>query len=153
MCQRIDVAYNAGDSGGRLVLVLFFSRFFAIGIASKWDFVEGSAGSWCWYLFGTLGGATVVILSRRISSKGIRGTFLLGLWVTRGFGETLGGVSVIAGAPSEVAGGRRVLSVSALEFWVDGATLANILASCLSSAIFSTLGGTNGAVGTGFVRV
>ena len=91
-------------------------------------------------------------LSWRMSSKGMGGTILFGLWVTRGFGATLGGVRLVAGAPSEVAGGRQVLSVLALVFWADGATLANMLTSCLSAAIFSPSGGANGAIGARFAR-
>ena len=55
-------------------------------------------------------------------------------------------------APSEVAGGRRVLRMLVLVLWAAGATLANICASCLRAAIFSPSGGANGAVGAGFVR-
>jgi len=90
-------------------------------------------------------------LSWWMSSKGMGGTILFGLWVTRGFGVTLGGVRLVAGAPSEVAGGRQVLSVLALVFWVDGATLANMLTSYLSAAIFPPSGSANVAVGAGFV--
>jgi len=91
-------------------------------------------------------------LRRSISSNGTRGIILVELWVTRGFSATLGGVRIVAIAPSEVAGGRPVLSVLALVFWTDGATLANMQASCLSAAIFSPLGGANSAGGVGFVR-
>ena len=63
-------------------------------------------------------------------------TIFFGLWVTWGFCAALGGVTLVVGAPSEVAGGSRVLGVSALAFWVDGAALANMLVSCLSAATF-----------------
>ena len=62
-----------------------------------------------------------------------------------------GWVRLVAGAPSEVADGRRGLSVSSLAFWADDATLVNMLVSYLSAAIFSPLGGANSAVCAIFV--